>query len=56
MADEELKSYVFMRADCFYVVEVPPSQLDDNIRLNPGTLRVLSDDGRTVLWDIGWQQ
>lgn len=55
--EEKLKSpkrlCVFVRAEGFYLLEIPEATIADNAECNPGTLRV--EDARTgeVLWKEG---
>ena len=44
-----LSIFIFFRAEGWYPVEIPADQLDENIRLNPGTLRV-EDIAGNVVW------
>lgn len=41
--------FIFFRKEGFYVVEIPADQLQANIDLNPGTIRVEDMSGR-VMW------
>jgi hypothetical protein len=50
-ADAELvcEPMLFIRDDCFYIVEIPRAHVQANVDLNPGTVRVESVTGE-VLW------
>lgn len=48
-----LTVFLFFRTDAggklfFYPVEIPADQLEENIRLNPGTVRVEDNQGNVV--------
>jgi hypothetical protein len=43
-----LTVFIFFRKEGWYPVEIPPEQLDENIRLNPGTLKVEDMQGNVV--------
>lgn len=47
--------FLFFRNEGFYLVEIPPEDLHDNITCNPGTLKVdsMMADGNTV---AAWTQ
>ncbi len=51
MSDEPLEPMVFIREDCFYIVDIPRSQVAANAQLNPGTIRVEDAFGAT-LWEV----
>lgn len=57
MADEfeECEEFIFFRPGCFYFVEIPPSQVQANVDLNPGTLMVTSVDGH-IVWSPPFAQ
>jgi hypothetical protein len=42
------KSFVFFRAEGFYIVEIPEATLEDNVKSNPGTVRVETIEGEIV--------
>lgn len=46
---EMLETFIFFRESVFYPVEIPRSQILENVELNPGTLRVEDIQG-TVVW------
>ncbi len=43
--------FVFFRGAHFYVVEIPRSQVVENVELNPGTTRVEDIKGY-VIWQL----
>lgn len=50
---EEWEPRVFIRADCFYVIDLPVDEdLNEHARLNEGTLRI-EDEFGNVLWPQG---
>lgn len=49
-SEEKLRTYIFVRDRHFYPVQIPPSQLQANIDLNPGTIRV-EDTGGNIVWE-----
>jgi hypothetical protein len=51
-----LSVFLFFRRDAggklfFYPVEIPADQLDENIRLNPGTVKVEDNQG-----NLAWRE
>jgi hypothetical protein len=46
---------VFFRADCFYIIDIPPGTEADNAHCNPGTIRI-EDMRGNVLWKAGETQ
>lgn len=44
----KLRTFIFFREGMFYPVRIPEDQVEENVRLNPGTLRVETMTGRIV--------
>lgn len=48
--ENEWEPRIFVRADCFYIVNLPADDdLNNHAELNPGTVRIEDGDG-SVLW------
>lgn len=45
---EECEVFIFFRDKMFYPVEIPPSHVQANVDLNPGTTLVMHIDGHIV--------
>lgn len=43
--------YIFFREDGWYPIEIDPDTLQQNIELNPGTIRVEDINGN-VVWSL----
>jgi hypothetical protein len=46
-----IKPFTFFRVDGFYILEIPEDTLEDNIRCNPGTIRVENAITGEIVWN-----
>jgi hypothetical protein len=47
---EDFETFIFFRDGMFYPVEIPPSQVQANVDLNPGTLMVVHAEDGNIVW------
>jgi len=44
------RTFIFVRADGFYPLELPEATVEDNAKCNPGTLKVYDADTNDLVW------
>lgn len=44
------RTFIFIRADGFYPLELPEATVEDNAKCNPGTLRVQDALTGEIVW------
>lgn len=50
--DEPVQPFIFFRDEHFYVIEIPPSTVEDNVKRNEGTTKVLHAITQKQVWPI----
>lgn len=48
--NEQIKPFMFYREGGFYIIEIPPSTVEENVKLNEGTIKVECAIAGKIVW------